>query len=165
VDTGAVLDAFAAAFGRPANVLSVAPGRVNLIGEHTDYNGGFVLPVAIDRTIAVAAAARDDRRVSVRSIDFDETDAFSLDGIERGAGWRNYARGVAWALGDAGHGLRGADLLVSGDVPQGAGLSSSAAIEMAVGGALCAVAANDLRARELALLAQKAENAFVGVQC
>ena len=165
VDTGAVLGAFAESFGRPAEVLSVAPGRVNLIGEHTDYNGGFVLPVAIDRTIAVAAAARDDRGVAVRSLDFDEQDEFPLDGIERSADWRNYVRGVAWALADAGHGLRGADLIVSGDVPQGAGLSSSAAIELAVAGAMCAVARNDLGARDLALIAQKAENAFVGVQC
>jgi galactokinase len=130
---------------------------VNLIGEHTDYNEGFVLPVAIDRTVAVAAAARDDRRVTVRSLDFDQRDAFPLDGIERSADWRNYMRGVAWALEDAGHSLRGTDLIVSGDVPQGAGLSSSAAIEVAVAGALCAVARNDLGTRDLALIAQGGE--------
>jgi len=135
VDTGKLLSYFAAAFGRQAQMLSIAPGRVNLIGEHTDYNEGFVLPVAIDRTVAVAAAVRDDGEVAVRSLDYGECDEFDSD-PERQAqgGWKNYVRGVVWALEHEGHHPAGADLAIAGDVPQGAGLSSSAAIEVAVAG-------------------------------
>ena len=165
VDTGRLLSEFASAFGRPADVLSVAPGRVNLIGEHTDYNEGFVLPVAIDRTVAVAAAARDDRTVTVRSADYGECDEFSLGAVRHKESWRDYVRGVAWALEDEGHELRGADLVISGDVPQGAGLSSSAAIEVAVGGAVARVSGLDLPLQEIACLARRAENEFVHVPC
>src|SRR3990172_9201756 len=129
VDTGRLLAAFETAFGRRAAVLGVAPGRVNLIGEHTDYNQGFVLPVAIDRTVAVAAAVRDDRHVTVRSLDYGECDTFSLGVVHGKGSWRDYVRGVAWAFESEGHHLAGADLVICGDVPQGAGLSSSAAIE------------------------------------
>jgi galactokinase len=166
VDTGRLLSEFASAFRRPADVLSIAPGRVNLIGEHTDYNEGFVLPVAIDRTVAVAAAARDDRTVAVRSLDHTECDEFDSD-PERipDGGWRNYVRGVNWALEDEGHSLSGADLVISGDVPQGAGLSSSAAIEVAVAGAAAAVSRLNLPPPEIARLARRAENEFVRVPC
>jgi galactokinase len=140
---------------------------VNLIGEHTDYNEGFVLPVGIDRTVAVAAAPAGGKRVRVYSADFDARDEWPVDAPRRTAWreWRDYERGVAWALLDAGYELRGADLVIAGDVPQGAGLSSSAALEVAVAGALCAVAGIDMEPERLAVLCQKAENQFVGVQC
>ncbi|MDO8615841.1 MAG: galactokinase [Dehalococcoidia bacterium] len=164
-DREALRRSFARDFGREPEVIAEAPARVNLIGEHTDYNGGFVLPVAIDRTIAVAAALRDDDLFRVRALDFGECDEFRWDTVRRAQGWRNYPRGVAWALAEAGHHLRGADLAVTGDVPPGAGLSSSAALAVAAGGAVCALSGIDVPPRELALLCQRAENAFAGVQC
>jgi galactokinase len=133
-----------------------APGRVNLIGEHTDYNEGFVLPLAIDRFTTAIAEPRDDRVVTVDATDLGERDEFALDAIERTGTWRDYVRGVVQLLGpDSGAGLR-----IESDVPRGAGLSSSAALEVAIGRAL-----SDLPGPELALLAQRAENEFVGVPC
>jgi galactokinase len=166
----ALLEAFRRRFGRPAELVAEAPGRVNLIGEHTDYNEGHVLPLAIDRTVAVAAGRREDGKVRVHSLDFNEEDGFGPEGIERLAGgnppgWRNYVRGVAQELLDAGHDLSGADVAISGDVPVGAGLSSSAALEVAVAGALTAVSGVEMERREVAALCQRAENGFVGVQC
>jgi galactokinase len=164
---GGLADAFQTAFGRPPSFISVAPGRVNLIGEHTDYNGGFVLPVAIDRSVVVAAAPRDDHKVRVFSARFEARDDWRVDSPRRTgrAEWRDYVRGIAWALLDAGHELRGVDLLIDGDVPLGAGLSSSAALEVAVAGAFCAVSGVDIEADAVAMICQKAENQFVGVQC
>jgi galactokinase len=166
-DTAALARAFAEQHGRPPALIAEAPGRVNLIGEHTDYNEGFVLPAAIDRTVAVAAASREDGRVRIHSLDFGQCDDFSLSNARRHplGGWRNYPRGVIWALLDSQQALRGADLSVSGDVPQGAGLSSSAALELAVAGALCAVAGLEVPPRQLALLCQRAEHMYAGVQC
>jgi len=166
-DINALRDAFAQQFGRPPTIISEAPGRVNLIGEHTDYNEGFALPVVIDRTVAVAAAPTDGGTVRVDSADFDARDEWPVDAPRRTRrqDWRDYVRGVAWALLDAGKELRGADLVIAGDVPQGSGLSSSAALEMAVAGAFCAVSGIEIDPRALALLSQKAENQFVGVQC
>jgi len=154
-------------FQRQPTVIAEAPGRVNLIGEHTDYNEGFVLPMAIDRTVAVAAAPTDGNTVRVHSVDLDARDEWQTDAPRRTGRreWRDYVRGVAWALLDAGYGFRGVDLVISGDVPQGAGLSSSAALEVAVTGALCAVAGIEIEPRRVGLLCQKAENQFVGVQC
>jgi galactokinase len=164
-DRTALLDAFRRRFGRPARLVAEAPGRVNLIGEHTDYNEGHVLPLAIDRTVAVAAAPQADA-VQAYSLDYDEEDSFSLAEIPPlpEGGWRNYVRGVAWALREAGHGLRGLQLALSGDVPIGAGLSSSAALEVAVAGAF-AVGEGPPDPRDVAILAQRSENDFVGVQC
>ncbi len=167
VDTTTLAADFERVYGRAPDLIAEAPGRVNLIGEHTDYNGGFVLPMAIDRTVAVAAAARDDGTSRAYARDYDQHDEFPLHRVRRFAGsrgWRDYVRGVAWALLDENYELRGADLLIAGDVPQGAGLSSSAAIEMAVAGALVTVAGGEVKARELALVCQKAENLSVGVQ-
>jgi len=149
------------------DVVARAPGRVNLIGEHTDYNEGFVLPVAIDRTVVAAFAARSDRQVRVHSLEFDQEDSFSLDDIERLEGdvWSNYVRGVAAVLQGAGHRLTGLDMAVQGDVPIGAGLASSAALEVAVLGAFQRAATLPIDPREQALLAQRAENEFVGVSC
>jgi galactokinase len=162
-----VAEIFERAFGRAPELVSEAPGRVNLIGEHTDYNGGFVLPVAIDRTIAVAAATGEGKRVRVYSADFHARDEWAVDAPRKTGRreWRDYVRGVAWALLESGHELRGADLAIAGDVPLGAGLSSSAALEVAVAGSLCAVSGVQIEPSVMALLCQVAENRFVGVQC
>ena len=115
-----------------------APGRINLIGEHTDYNDGFVLPMAIDRAIWIALRPRDDLRVVVHSADYQEARDFTLDSLvdeeghlqNQGSGWIEYLKGTAWSLADAGFKLRGWEGVLQGDVPLGAGLSSSAALEM-----------------------------------
>jgi len=166
-DTSDICDAFEAAFHSRPTFIAEAPGRVNLIGEHTDYNQGFVLPVAIDRRVRVAAAPREDRKVRVYSAQYEARDEWRMDAPRRTgrAEWRDYVRGVAWALLDARWDIKGADLAIVGDVPLGAGLSSSAALEVAVAGALCAASGIEIDRRELALLCQKAENQFVGVQC
>jgi galactokinase len=162
-----VVETFEGVFQASPSVLAHAPGRVNLIGEHTDYNEGFVLPVAIDRSIVVAASPRDDRRLRIYSAQFDARDDWQVDAPRRTGRkeWRDYVRGVAWALLDAGCELRGTDLLITGDVPPGAGLSSSAALELAVAGALCRTSGINIDARNLAVLCQTAENQFVGVHC
>jgi len=144
-----------------------APGRVNLIGDHTDYNDGFVFPVAIDRATYVAARPRHDTTIRVVAADLGDEDAFTVDVTERSSGhpWSNYVRGVVRALRIAGHPLSGADLLIASDVPRGAGLSSSAALEVATGYTFQMLNRLNILGEELALLAQGAENSFVGVQC
>jgi galactokinase len=168
VDVEHLAAEFERIYGRPPALISEAPGRVNLIGEHTDYNEGFVLPLAINRTVAIAASERTDNLLRAYSADYGQSDEFPVDRVRRFAGnrgWRDYVRGVAWALQDSQIVLHGADMVVSGDVPQGAGLSSSAALEVAVAGALTSLSEVDIDRRKLALLCQKAENMFVGVQC
>ena len=131
--------------GRAPQWIVRAPGRVNLIGEHTDYNDGFVLPLAIDRAIWIALASRADRCVTVHSADFQQSGDFSLDRLVRQqAGWLEYLKGVAWSLTDAGLSLTGWDGVLRGEVPQGAGLSSSAALEMATARAFAAAIASHL---------------------
>lgn len=143
-----------------------APGRVNLIGEHTDYNDGFVMPAAIDFYTRVAAAVREDHTVSIHSVNFSDDIEFDLNKIDRMPDhWSNYARGVAWALQQTGHSLRGADLWVEGTVPIGAGLSSSASLEIAVAFALAAFNGPPLEPAELARIGQRAESEFVGMRC
>ena len=128
---------FADAFGYPASHVIQAPGRVNLIGEHTDYNDGFVLPCAIDYQTVISCAPRDDRTVRVIAADYDnQTDEFSLDApiiSHDTQQWSNYVRGVVKHLQQRNSHFGGADLVISGNVPQGAGLSSSASLEVAVG--------------------------------
>lgn len=160
-------DAFTARYGVTPRLIVRAPGRVNLIGEHTDYNEGFVLPIAIDRATFVAARARPDHTVRVYSANFDQEDSFSLERIERSAErpWSNYVRGVVKGLLARDLPLVGADLLLESDVPLGSGLSSSASLEVAVGYALQLLNNINLLGEELALLAQGAENSFVGMQC
>jgi galactokinase len=160
-------DAFTARFGVHPRLVVRAPGRVNLIGEHTDYNEGFVLPIAIDRATFVAARSRADRTVRVYSVNFEEEDSFSLDRIERSEAhpWSNYVRGVVKGLLARDLPLVGADLLVESDVPLGGGLSSSASLEVSVGYAMQLLNNINLLGEELALLAQGAENSFVGMQC
>ena len=144
-----------------------APGRVNLIGEHTDYTGGFVLPAAIGFSCWIAIARRTDRKVILYSENFDESVEADLDKLTpRQTGeWPDYPLGVAWALGRAGHRLNGADLYILGEVPLGAGLSSSAALEVSVGYALMDVSGHSIEPTKLALLCQQAENEFVGARC
>jgi galactokinase len=161
-------DAFERRFGRGPDGIAEAPGRVNLIGEHLDYNEGLVLPVAIDRSVLVAYARRDDQALYVHSVDFDEESTWLLDepiARDDEHPWSNYVRGVVVALLQDGHAGGGVDLALSGDVPLGAGLSSSAAVELATLGALRAAWQLDLDNKRLALLGQRAENEFVGVQC
>jgi galactokinase len=169
IDPAALVEALARieprAAGDPAAVRVVrAPGRVNLIGEHTDYNEGFVLPIAIDRSITIALARTDDGAVTVTRSESDETASFRLDAIGSRTGtWIDYIAGTAWAMQEAGlavHGFRG---LLASDLPQGAGLSSSAALELA--SALALSGGEDPRVDRMALarIAQRGENAYVGV--
>lgn len=144
-----------------------APGRVNLIGEHTDYNDGFVMPAALGFYTTIAAGARHDRRVRIHSIDFDEVAEFALDDLVPAATrhWTDYVRGVAAVLMATGSPLRGANLVIKGDVPIGAGLSSSAAVEVAAAFALLAVAGIALDRREIAAVCQRAEHEYAGTKC
>jgi galactokinase len=161
-----VVEAFETGYGSRPPFVVRAPGRVNLIGEHTDYNDGFVFPMAIDRAAWIALRPRADGRVIATSLDFGETRDFDLERLERGdGGWIEYLKGTAWALREAGHALRGFEGVVAGDVPLGAGLSSSASIEMATARALAAVSGLPWRPAPMALLGQKAENMWVGVNC
>jgi galactokinase len=164
-----VLASFTHAYGAaPAQVVR-APGRVNLIGEHTDYNGGFVLPCAIDYQTLVAISPRDDGLLRVVAADYrDAGDEFRVDAPitpRPDAPWANYVRGVVQMLRLRGVALMGAELAIAGDVPQGAGLSSSASLEVAVLQALNALQGLGLGSTDIALLAQQAENRFVGCQC
>ncbi|MGD1038261.1 MAG: galactokinase [Roseiarcus sp.] len=144
-----------------------APGRVNLIGEHTDYNDGFVLPAALELSTWAAAAARSDRRLRVRSLRIGGAIEFELDDPAPAPrrDWSDYVRGVALMLRQAGHRLVGADLLIDGDVPIGAGLSSSAALEVSTGYALLDLAGLAVDRTQLALCCQRAENEIVGMRC
>ena len=159
--------AFEQTYDVEATLCLAAPGRVNLIGEHTDYNEGFVLPAAIDRHVVIATRPRDDRLVRLHALDFDRAAAFGLDDIARDPveRWSNYERGVAWALQGHGFSLRGMDAVITGDVPIGAGLSSSAAIEVATAYALQMHGDLNLDPVTRALLCQKAESEFVGMHC
>jgi galactokinase len=154
-------------WGQPEGVWS-APGRVNVIGEHTDYNDGFVLPMAIDRSTLAAARHRNDRTLRVHSAQVHETVEVDIDEVlastEPGVhGWAAYPIGVAWALAGAGHDLVGADIVFDSDVPMGSGLSSSAALECACALALAGLAGFTLDRAALARLTRRAENAYVGV--
>jgi len=161
-----VAAAFRARFGAEAEWLVRSPGRVNLIGEHTDYNDGFVMPMAIDRAVWIAIRARADRTVTARSLDFDEEKTFALAAlVQEGAGWVEYLKGTAWALAQAGHRLAGWEGVLAGDVPIGAGLSSSAAIEMAAARAFAGVSGTAWDPVAVAQIARRAENDWVGVAC
>ena len=152
--------------GGPTYIIA-APGRVNLIGEHTDYNDGFVLPAAIDRHVVFAASPRDDRQVRLYAADFCRCAEFDLDDIQpdQDEPWSNYERGVAWALQEAGYELRGMDVAITSDVPIASGLSSSAALEMATAQAFEMASDLQLDGVKRALLGQRAENEFVGMRC
>ena len=162
---------FAQRFGETPRIYQ-APARVNLIGEHTDYNDGYVMPAAIGFSTEVAIAPRRDRKLVIYSENYSEKIEFDLDRLpaSRAGHWSDYAIGVAIMLGRSGKKLIGADLLIDGNVPQGAGLSSSASLEVAVGYALLDLvdATADhppIDRTQLALLCQRAENEFVGARC
>jgi len=164
-----VSQVFQEKFGRVQEYIIQAPGRVNLIGEHTDYNDGFVLPCAINYQTVVAASVREDNLVRLVSVDYNnEMDQFSLDEkiefVEEKM-WANYIRGVVKCLLDAGYQFSGADIVVSGNVPQGAGLSSSAALEVVIGQTFKALYDLEITQKQIALNGQKAENEFVGCKC
>ncbi|MFL6230803.1 MAG: galactokinase [Pyrinomonadaceae bacterium] len=163
IDLDTLRQTFQTRHGRAPRLFR-APGRVNLIGEHTDYNDGFVLPMAIDREVVVAAAPRADRLLNVRANDFDAQAEFDLDrpGERRRGDWRDYVEGVAQTLERRGVALRGADLVITSSVPLGAGLSSSAALEVAVGLALTSVSGAEVPRLEIALVGQEAEHEWVG---
>jgi galactokinase len=160
-----LVDEFKTRFGTAASIYR-APGRVNLIGEHTDYNDGFVLPAAIEFYCWAAVASRGDRKLVIHSENFNETVEASLDSLSplEKKHWANYPLGVAWALAQAGKPLSGANIYISGEVPLGAGLSSSAAVEVAIGFALLNQSGLAVDRAQLARLCQKAENEFVGAR-
>jgi galactokinase len=161
------LDAFKAQFGGEPDGIALGPGRVNIIGEHTDYTGGFVLPMAVDKSVAIAYRKKDGTDATVHSADYDESKTFAIANPERieGHHWANYIMGVASVTRRAGHRVSAMEAAVAGDVPQGAGLSSSAAVEVATMVALDDVSGIGLDGLTHVRLAQRAENEFVGVNC
>ncbi len=161
-----VIDRFHTRFGTDPAVVVRAPGRVNLLGEHTDYNEGFVLPVAVDRAAWIAASPRPEPVARVVALDIGEETAFPLNPVPpREGNWADYPRGVAWALGKRGFSLSGLDAVLTSDVPIGAGLSSSAAVEVTFAWTWRTLDKLPLERTELALLCQQAENEYVGVRC
>lgn len=170
MDKGAAIgEVFQRIFGAGDRIVIVeAPGRVNLIGEHTDYNEGFVLPIAINFKMRMAARSRPDSVIKIYSGDYQQTSVFSLDDpvvVDASRPWSNYPRGVVWALREAGFKLQGFEMAFDGDLPQGAGLSSSAALEIATAVMLKELFGFQMSAAELVLLCQRAENEFVGMKC
>jgi len=161
-----LINTFVKQFGSAPDFVVRAPGRVNLIGEHTDYNDGFVFPMAIDRAVWIALRPTSSNSVSVYSLDFKETFSFDLSLYKRSsAKWGEYIKGVAWALKQYGYNLRGWEGCVIGDVPLGAGLSSSAALELATASAFSAVSGLKWEPSQMAQICQTAENKWIGVNC
>ena len=161
-----VIQEFRARFHAEPEFVVRAPGRVNLIGEHTDYNEGFVMPMAIDRATWIALRSRPDSTVILHSLDHQESTTFEATAVPREAmSWREYPKGVAHVLHQAGYALRGWEGVTVCDVPMGAGLSSSASFELAVARAFSAASGFPWDAPRMALLGQKAENEWVGVKC
>ncbi|MEZ4729168.1 MAG: galactokinase [Caldilineaceae bacterium] len=164
-----LVEAFQEHFQEAPTAMAVGPGRVNLIGEHTDYNDGFVLPVALKRDVRLVFRPRTDRHVRLYSVEYDGWFDFALDEMAYNDSilWSNYIQGVAWSLAEAGLQLTGMDAVVSGNVPKGSGLSSSAALEIATAHAFMYAAnqGDKLTGPQVAKAAQRAENQFVGVNC
>src|SRR2546423_1301413 len=157
-------DAFAEAFGAPAAAISVAPGRINVIGEHTDYNQGFVLPAAIDRHVATAMRLRDDDRVRIRSDRYPTPVDLPRLPSRRQGNWADYALGVANEIDKRAGKGRGFEAALVSDLPVGSGLSSSGALEVSVAVAMLAARGVSMPALDIALLCQAAENGFVGAR-
>jgi galactokinase len=162
-----LIRAFAEKLGRDPEVIGRGPGRIDLIGGHTDYNDGFVFPIALERHVAMAAAPRDDRLLNVHSLNFDAHAQMPLDDLRKSpdALWMDYVAGVAHFLQQRGIELCGMDAVVWGNVPVAAGLSSSAAIEVATAMTFQALTGFDMAPVDVALLCQRAENEFVGMKC
>ncbi len=167
--TADMVAAFREIFDAEPTHVTIGPGRVNLIGEHTDYNDGFVLPVAIQRDVRLVLRPRNDRIVRIVSLDYDNEATFDLDALayDKKELWINYVQGVAQALAQEGATLRGFDAVLSGNVPRASGLSSSAALEIAAAHAFLTAADQPdwLTGPQIAQAAQRAENEFVGVNC
>ncbi|MDB4905454.1 MAG: galactokinase [Gemmatimonadetes bacterium] len=164
--TPPIAAAFQERFGEPPEFVVRAPGRVNLIGEHTDYNDGFVFPLAIERAVWIALRMRTDGQVHVTSLSLGETATFDAAHPERGEpAWAEYLKGSAWAMQATGQPLVGWEGVLTSDVPIGAGLSSSAAIELATMRAFAATSGIAWEPATMARLAQRAENEWVGVNC
>ncbi len=161
-----VLNAFHSKFGRSARVFK-APARINIIGEHCDYNDGFVMPSNTALYTWLAIAPRKDRIVRVLALDFNQTVEISLDSIcaDSNGGWQEYPKGVLKVLQDEGFELFGADILMTGEIPLGGGLSSSASLEAVMAFAMLSCAGYEIDRRQLALMCKTAENQFVGVAC
>jgi galactokinase len=165
MNTASLIQSFETYFNAKPNLIVRAPGRVNLIGEHTDYNDGFVLPMAIDHSVWMALSPRDDEQVRIFSLDLKVEAGFLLTSLTRESDWIEYPKGIAYQLMKSGYSLRGFDAVMTGDVPRGAGLSSSAAVELAVARAFAAISNIEWDAVNMAKIAQKAENDWVGVNC
>lgn len=167
--TQSMVEHFQHQYGIDPTAVAIAPGRVNLIGEHTDYNDGFVLPIALQRDVRIVLRSRDDTTVRLYSTDYDSHMEFDLQSFEPNTDlhWGNYVKGMAWSLQELGLSLRGFDGVVSGNVPKGSGLSSSAAFEVTLGKALLQAGAlhEYISSVDLAKAAQRAENSYVGVNC
>lgn len=161
-----VIAAFEDTFSTSPAFVVRSPGRVNLIGEHTDYNDGFVLPMAINRAIWVAVRPRTDSEVHIKSLDFHDMATFDLESVvHQDAGWIEYIKGIAWVLDQEGYKLNGWEGVIAGDVPVGAGLSSSAALELAAARSFAAVSGLPWSPTQMALHAQRAECDWIGMQC
>ncbi|MCD6169472.1 MAG: galactokinase [Candidatus Latescibacteria bacterium] len=160
-----LLSGFLQLFGSKPELAVKAPGRVNLIGEHTDYNEGFVLPVAVNRSIGIAARGRQDQQVFLYSLNFKEMASFSLNGFGKDGSWADYPKGVIHEYQKLGEYVSGFDAVVYGDIPLGAGLSSSAAFEVATAYLLAKLNRIEIEPEEMARLCQRAENLYVGVNC
>jgi galactokinase len=164
-----LIERFIALFGGTEESIRTfhAPGRVNLIGEHTDYNGGYVFPAALTFGTTMLIRRRDDRKIRFASTNEPLQATVSSDGIvyDRADGWANYPKGVLYHLQQRGHTFHGYDVLYHGEIPSGAGLSSSAAIEVVTGFGFLAMEGRTIDRVELARICQEAENRFVGVNC
>jgi galactokinase len=162
-----VISTFREKFGHAPQIVVRAPGRINLIGEHTDYNGGFVLPAAIDKAIWFAASPRTDRQLVLHALDLHQDCAVSMDKIatQPTQSWANYLLGVVDELQKSNATLGGISLVFGGNVPLGAGLSSSAAVENGMGFVLNQLYALGMERMDMVRLSQRAENNFVGMQC
>ncbi|MCC7446210.1 MAG: galactokinase [Anaerolineae bacterium] len=161
-----VQQAFTEHFGTQPTHISRAPGRINVIGEHTDYNDGFVLPAAIDRAIYIAGKVRRDNTVGVQSLDYHGATTFTLGQLrdESLPEWTRFLRGALWVLQEEGHKLRGMDLTIAGNVPGGAGFSSSAAVEVAMFEVASALLGIQLTQKQKALLGVQVEHKFIGIR-
>ena len=159
------LKTFSKLFGRPAEAIVRSPARVNIIGEHTDYNGGFVFPAAINRSVQIAAACRNDRICRIYASRYDETVEFPLDELKKTGQWSDYVKGTLKELLARDLPVRGFEAVVGGDLPIASGLSSSAALELAVSACCQALFGFEIEAWEDIKLARRAENHFVGVNC